>query len=66
MSKTDIFCICTIAVALIGCTKNVYLEEQTPPGTVPSAVSDDGSAQLDQSASTSSRCKCKATPADGS
>ncbi len=54
MSRTHLFCICAIAAALIGCTQNVYLEEQTPPGKVPPATStptvpDDGSAQPDES-----------------
>ena len=56
MRRKNLFCICTIAAALIGCTQNVYLEEQTPPGKVPPATStstvpDDGSAQPDESVS---------------
>jgi len=53
MSRTNLFCICTIAAALVGCTQNVYLEERTPPGKVPPptsapAVPDDASAQPDE------------------
>ena len=39
MSKTSLFCICAIAAAMVGCTQNVYLEEETPPGKVPPAAS---------------------------
>ena len=58
MSKTSLVCICTIAVALVGCTKNVYLEEQTPPGKVPPAAS-----ALPDDAAVQPACKCKAQTA---